>query len=88
MGQVHQLILREGLESARSKAESRADRQAVEAAGFVLTEEVSRLGITHAGFAMTSRPAAQAHRGAALAPSGTPHDVAGGVRTERGRAAG
>jgi hypothetical protein len=29
---VHQLILREGIESARSKAETRADRQAVEAA--------------------------------------------------------
>jgi len=27
----------------------------VEAAGIVLAEEVSRLGITHAGFAMTSR---------------------------------
>ena len=56
MGEVHQLILREGLEGARSKAESRADRQAVEAAAAVMAEEVSRLGITHAGFAMTSLP--------------------------------
>lgn len=56
MGEVHQLILREGLEGARSKAESRADRQAVEAAAVVMTEEVSRFGITHAGFAMTSLP--------------------------------
>ena len=56
MGEVHQLILREGIESARSKAETRADRQAVEAASIVLAEEVSRLGITHAGFAMTSLP--------------------------------
>lgn len=56
MGEVHQLILREGLEIARSRAETQAERQAVEAAGIVLAEEVSRLGITHAGFAMTSLP--------------------------------
>src|SRR3984957_10152321 len=56
MGEVHQLILREGIESARSMAETRAERQAVEAAGIILAEEVSRLGITHAGFAMTSLP--------------------------------
>jgi Plasmid encoded RepA protein len=56
MGEVHQLILREGLETARTKAETRVERQAVEAAGAVLAEEVSRLGITHAGFAMTSLP--------------------------------
>jgi hypothetical protein len=56
MGEVHQLILREGLEGARSRVETKAERQAVEAAGIVLAEEVSRLGITHAGFAMTSLP--------------------------------
>ena len=56
MGEVHQLILREGIDGARSRAETRAERQAVAAAGIVLAEEVSRLGITHAGFAMTSLP--------------------------------
>lgn len=56
MGEVHQLILREGIENARNRAETRAERQAVEAAGIVLAEEVTRLGITHAGFAMTSLP--------------------------------
>lgn len=56
MGEVHQLILREGIEGARNKAETRAERQAIEAAGIILAEEVSRLGITHAGFAMTSLP--------------------------------
>lgn len=56
MGEVHRLILREGLEGARSRAVTRAERQAVEAAGTVLAEEESRLGITHAGFAMTSLP--------------------------------
>jgi hypothetical protein len=56
MGAVHQLIIREGIEAARGKAETRAERQAIEAAGVILAEEESRLGITHAGFAMTSLP--------------------------------
>jgi hypothetical protein len=56
MGEVHQLILREGLEGARGKVESGADRRAVEAAAAVMAEEGSRFGITHAGFAMTSLP--------------------------------
>jgi hypothetical protein len=76
MGKVHQLILREGIESARDKAETRADRRAVEAAGIVLAEEVSRLGITHAGFAMTSLPHKRIED-AAVAPAGTPHDTVG-----------
>jgi hypothetical protein len=38
------------------QAVSKVDRQAVDAAAVVLVEEVSRLGITHAGFAMTSLP--------------------------------
>jgi hypothetical protein len=56
MGEVHQLILREGIENARRFVGTRAERQALEAAGAVLADEVSRLGITHAGFAMTSLP--------------------------------
>jgi len=56
MGAVHQLIIREGLEAVRGRAETRAERQAIEAAGAILAEEESRLGITHAGFAMTSLP--------------------------------
>jgi hypothetical protein len=56
MGEVHQLILRDGIEVARKQAVTRAERRAVEAAGIILAEEVSRLGITHAGFAMTSLP--------------------------------
>ena len=56
MGDVHQLILREGLEGARSRADSKARRNAIEAAAQVLAEEETRLGITHAGFAMTSLP--------------------------------
>jgi hypothetical protein len=56
MGDVHQLILRDGVEGARSQADSKVHRQAIEAAAQVLAEEESRLGITHAGFAMTSLP--------------------------------
>ena len=56
MGSVHQLILSQGVEAARAQAASKAERCAVEAAAALLAEEESRLGITHAGFAMTSLP--------------------------------
>src|SRR5690242_7933218 len=56
MGEVHQLILRHGVEGARAMALNKAERQAVDAAAAVLSDEESRLGITHAGFAMTSLP--------------------------------
>jgi hypothetical protein len=56
MGTVHQLILRYGIEQARGMAETSADRQAVDAAAAILGDEAARLGITHAGFAMTSLP--------------------------------
>jgi hypothetical protein len=56
MGDVHRLILRHGLEQARSMAETKAARQAIDAAASMMSEERSGLGITHAGFAMTSLP--------------------------------
>ena len=56
MGDVHQLILRNGVENARLQADSKVKRQAIEAAAQLLAEEETRLGITHAGFAMTSLP--------------------------------
>lgn len=56
MGDVHRLILQHGLEGARGLASSKAERLAIDAAASVLAEEESRLGITHAGFAMTSLP--------------------------------
>jgi hypothetical protein len=56
MGSVHQLIEDEGIERARFLATTKSDRRAVDAAAAILAEEVSRLGITHAGFAMTSLP--------------------------------
>jgi hypothetical protein len=56
IGDVHQLLLQQGLESARALAATKAERNAVEAAAAVLSDEEGRFGITHAGFAMTSLP--------------------------------
>lgn len=56
MSDVHQLILLHGLEVARQMATTQGDRQAVDAAAQVMFDEEGRLGITHAGFAMTSLP--------------------------------
>ena len=56
MGSVHRMILSQGLDGARAMATTKAERHAVEAAAVVLSEEEGRLGITHAGFAMTSLP--------------------------------
>ena len=56
MGQVHQLILRHGVEEARTFAETKAERHAIDAAAAIMADEENRLGITHAGFAMTSLP--------------------------------
>jgi hypothetical protein len=56
MGEVHSLIIRHGVEAARSMAATKAERNAIEAAASIMGEEESRIGITHAGFAMTSLP--------------------------------
>lgn len=54
MGEIHQLIPRDGVDRVRSQADSKLQRQPVDAAAQVLTDEDGRLGITHAGFAMTA----------------------------------
>lgn len=56
MGNVHQMILQHGVEVVRASADTKVDRMVVEAAAGILAEEQSKLGITHAGFAMTSLP--------------------------------
>jgi hypothetical protein len=56
MGQVHQLILCHGIEAARAQAADKAERQAVEAAFGILSDEKGRIGVTHAGFAMAALP--------------------------------
>jgi replication initiator protein len=56
MAAVHQLIERKGVERARQLALSGLDRLCVEAAAQFMGDEEQRLGISHAGFAMTSLP--------------------------------
>jgi hypothetical protein len=56
MAEVHQLILRHGVEEARRMAASKHERQLVEAAYRVLSENVDTLGFTYSGFALTSLP--------------------------------
>jgi hypothetical protein len=57
MGNVHQLILQRGLAEARKQASGDAsDRLCVEAAYEVLSDEEGRIGLVHAGFAMTALP--------------------------------
>ncbi len=56
MGSVHSLINQHGVATARAMAVTKAERSAVDAAAAIMAEEESRLGITHAGFAMTGLP--------------------------------
>ena len=56
MGEVHHLIATHGAEAARAMASTKGERQAVDAAAAIMAEEAFRLGVTHAGFAMTSLP--------------------------------
>jgi hypothetical protein len=56
MAQVHQLIVREGIEKAREQAVTKRERQVVEAAYQVLTEDAEKIGFTYSGFALTSLP--------------------------------
>jgi hypothetical protein len=56
MAEVHQLILQEGIEEARRQAISKHERQVVEAAYQVLSDDAERMGFTYSGFALTSLP--------------------------------
>jgi hypothetical protein len=56
MADIHQLIVRHGIEAARRQAETKHDRALVEAAYQVLTEEAEKIGFTYSGFALTSLP--------------------------------
>ena len=56
MGQIHQLILDHGVDEARARTHDKLDRQCVDAAFAVMSDEEQRVGITHAGFAMTALP--------------------------------
>ena len=56
MADVHQLILTCGVEEARRQAATKHERQVVEAAYQVLSDDTERMGFTYSGFALTSLP--------------------------------
>jgi hypothetical protein len=56
MADIHQLILTSGVQRAKELAEGKPARQRIAAASRVMADEEYRIGITHAGFAMTSLP--------------------------------
>src|SRR5271155_2088620 len=56
MADVHELILLHGVEEARRQAVTKHERQVVEAAYQVLSEDAERMGFTYSGFALTSLP--------------------------------
>ena len=56
MARIHQLIVHQGVEEARRQAITKHERQVVEAAYQVLSEEADKLGFTYSGFALTCLP--------------------------------
>jgi hypothetical protein len=57
MGQVHQLILQQGIEEARRVLSGdKTERLCVNAAFEVMSDERAQIGIAHAGFAMAALP--------------------------------
>lgn len=56
MAGVHHLIVREGIEKAREQAATKRERQLVETAHQVLSEDAEKIGFTYSGFALTSLP--------------------------------
>ena len=56
MGQIHQLILSKGIDEAKAQTADKLERQCVETAFAVMSYEQQRIGIMHAGFAMTALP--------------------------------
>lgn len=56
MGTIHQLILSHGVDQARSLSADKIERKCVDTAFAIMTDEQQRIGIMHAGFAMTALP--------------------------------
>jgi hypothetical protein len=56
MADVHQFITLYGIEEARRQAVTKRERQSVETAYQVLTDDAARLGFTYSGFALTALP--------------------------------
>ncbi len=56
MGKIHHLLTMHGLKEAKALTADKLDRQCIDAAFAVLTDEQQRIGIMHAGFSMTALP--------------------------------
>ena len=56
MAEVHQLIIRHGIEEARRQAATKHERMVIEAAYQVLSDDAEKMGFTYSGFALTSLP--------------------------------
>jgi hypothetical protein len=56
MGKIHQLILSYGVEEAKALIADKAERQCIDTAYAVMSDEEQRIGVMHAGFAMTALP--------------------------------
>ena len=56
MDNVHWLIRTKGIEEARRQAVTKRERQVVEAAYQVLSDDEERIGFSYSGFALTSLP--------------------------------
>jgi hypothetical protein len=56
MAEVHQFIIRSGIEEARRRALTKHDRMVIEAAYQVLSDDAEKMGFTYSGFALTSLP--------------------------------
>ena len=56
MAEIHQFITQNGIEEARRQALTKHERQVIEAAYQVLSDDAEKIGFTYSGFALTSLP--------------------------------
>src|SRR5580700_715300 len=56
MAEIHQFIVKNGIEEARRQALTKHQRQVIEAAYQVLSDDAEKIGFTYSGFALTSLP--------------------------------
>ena len=56
MAQIHTLITEHGVDAAKAMASDKLGRLCIETASAVMFDETQRIGVMHAGFAMTALP--------------------------------
>ncbi|GEO81526.1 replication protein RepA [Pararhodospirillum oryzae] len=56
MAEIHDLILRDGRDALKTAATTSLERQELDIAAEVMSDEETNIGITHAGFALTCLP--------------------------------